>query len=127
MKKIIVFLFVIITFVCLGVFLSQKASAQGPQGAAVVCSGGVCVSEVSDGISESKASAKCIVSGCGGELCVSKASDDGISVCSLRHDIINDCYRDYGECGEQLDGKCGWKQTAKLLDCLKNPPFIKGY
>ncbi|MFN5351352.1 MAG: hypothetical protein ACK5BE_01880 [Alphaproteobacteria bacterium] len=65
-----------------------------------------------------KASAKCIVGGCSGELCVSEASD-GISNCMYKE--AYGCYKVYGECGQQLDGKCGWKQTTELLDCLKDP------
>lgn len=65
-----------------------------------------------------KAYAKCIVGGCSGQLCVFQASD-GISNCMYSEEY--GCYKIYGECTEQSDGKCGWTKTEKLLECLKNP------
>ncbi|MBN8531425.1 MAG: hypothetical protein J0L97_06140 [Alphaproteobacteria bacterium] len=70
----------------------------------------------------SAAHAACIPSGCSGQLCVSDKDGDGggvVSTCEWRDEY--GCYQKFGECTLQKDGKCGWKPTAKLKECLKNP------
>lgn len=66
--------------------------------------------------------AGCIASGCSGQLCVSdKAGDGGGVVSTCEWTDAYGCYQQFGECTTLEDGKCGWKQTAKLKECLKDP------
>lgn len=61
---------------------------------------------------------ECETGGCSSHLCVPKGSN-AMSTCEWRDSY--GCYQKFGECGVQEDGQCGWKQTKKLTDCLKNP------
>lgn len=61
--------------------------------------------------------AKCVVSGCSGQLCVEEG-DEGITTCEYRAEYA--CYKT-ATCARQQDGNCGWNQTAALDACLKDP------
>lgn len=62
--------------------------------------------------------AKCVVSGCSGQLCVEEGSDSGVTTCEFRDEYA--CYKT-AQCGRQQDGSCGWTQDAALSACLKDP------
>ncbi len=65
----------------------------------------------------------CAVAGCNGELCVSASEANIGTVCESRAEYA--CYRE-ASCEPQADGKCEWTQTAKLRQCLANPPAMEG-
>lgn len=64
---------------------------------------------------------KCIVGGCSGQLCVPEGQD-AITNCLWLEKYS--CYRVYGQCVKQESGKCAWKQSQELQDCLRNPSII---
>lgn len=57
----------------------------------------------------------CVVGGCSGQLCVDPLSEPGISTCEWRPEYA--CYAN-ATCERQVDGQCGWTQTAELQACL---------
>lgn len=60
--------------------------------------------------------AACVVTGCSGQLC---ASEDMMSTCEWKPEYA--CYKQYGTCEVQADGKCGWTKSAALQACLSSP------
>jgi eight-cysteine-cluster-containing protein len=61
---------------------------------------------------QTKGAAKCVVSGCSGQIC---ASEPMVSTCEWREEYA--CYQT-AECTVQADGQCGWTQTPELTSCL---------
>jgi eight-cysteine-cluster-containing protein len=65
----------------------------------------------------------CTVAGCSGQLCVSADEAANIvTTCEYRAEYA--CYKE-ASCEPQVDGKCGWTQTASLRQCLAAPPSIE--
>ena len=60
----------------------------------------------------------CVVGGCSGELCT-EGEQPMVSACLHRPEA--ECY-EHSRCERQKDGKCGWTQNPKLMECLKNIP-----
>ncbi len=61
----------------------------------------------------------CRPTGCSGEVC---SDEPVVSTCVYRAEYA--CYKN-ANCARQSNGKCGWTQTAALLQCLKSPPPIQ--
>ena len=59
----------------------------------------------------------CVIGGCSGQLCI-EAGDEGISTCEWREEYA--CYQD-AICERQGNGKCGWRKTEELVECLLEP------
>jgi len=57
----------------------------------------------------------CIISGCNGEVC---ADEEMMSACWVLPEFA--CYKDYGVCERQQDGRCDWTLTHELRVCLNN-------
>ncbi len=69
---------------------------------------------------EAKTEGACVVGGCSGQLCVrADAVDGGVSTCEWTAAYA--CYSQFGECAQNADGSCGWRDTPTLRDCLKDP------
>lgn len=60
----------------------------------------------------------CKVGGCSGQLC-GEASfiDEIITTCEYKPEY--ECYKKYGKCEMQSNGKCGWTQTKELSECME--------
>lgn len=58
----------------------------------------------------------CYVGGCSGQLCSDQPG--AISTCEYRPEYA--CYQT-AVCEEQVEGNCGWTETAELDACLANP------
>lgn len=58
---------------------------------------------------------KCYVGGCSGQICSDKP--DAISTCEYTEAYA--CYKT-ATCERQLNGQCGWTETASLRTCLGN-------
>lgn len=56
---------------------------------------------------------RCFVSGCSREICSENPSV--ISPCIYKPEFV--CYKS-AKCESQLNGKCGWTQTAELRACI---------
>ncbi len=67
-------------------------------------------------ISFNSTAIKCEISGCNNELCI-KPGDGAISICLWKAEY--DCYPKYGICEADKQGNCGWRQTAKLVECMR--------
>ena len=62
----------------------------------------------------------CAVAGCSGQLCVEESEAANIVTdCEYRPEF--GCYED-AHCGRQINGHCGWTETAQLKQCLNSPP-----
>lgn len=57
---------------------------------------------------------ECVVSGCSEQIC---AEEEMTTTCEFFPEYA--CYRS-AECARQIDGRCGWTQTAQLNRCLDN-------
>jgi len=57
----------------------------------------------------------CVRGGCSGEICTDKQSQV-VSICIWKEEFA--CYQT-AICERQPDGKCGWRQTPELKECLK--------
>ena len=60
--------------------------------------------------------AECVVSGCSGELCISKEmAGDSVGICEWEEEYkcpkLTSCV--------YYDGECGWDKTPEYLECLK--------
>ena len=64
------------------------------------------------------AAADCVPAGCSGEVCVSadKAADI-VTPCIFKPEF--QCYREFGECGEQPNGECGWLKNDAFAACIE--------
>lgn len=60
--------------------------------------------------------AACTITGCSGELCMEEAASN-FSICLWKAEY--ECYQQYGICEANINGKCGWRQTEELLNCIK--------
>ena len=58
----------------------------------------------------------CYVGGCSGQVCSDRP--DVITTCEWRPEYA--CYAD-AVCEEQVEGECGWTETAELAACLADP------
>ncbi len=64
----------------------------------------------------------CAVAGCSSQLCVSaEEAETMVTTCEYRAEYA--CYQE-AHCGQQVNGKCGWSDTAELRACLSNPPML---
>ncbi len=59
----------------------------------------------------------CFVGGCSGQVCSDR--EGVVTTCQWRPEYA--CYRD-ATCEEQVEGECGWTETATLNACVANPP-----
>jgi hypothetical protein len=57
----------------------------------------------------------CFVGGCSSQIC--SEEPDAMSTCEWREEY--QCYQG-ARCERQTDGKCGWTQTAELVQCLSS-------
>jgi len=60
-------------------------------------------------------SMQCIKSGCGGQLCIDKKEDNGISTCEYKESY--QCYKK-SVCEKQKNGYCGWTSNPEFETCL---------
>jgi len=60
--------------------------------------------------------AKCVVTGCSGEICA-KEEENVLSTCLWKAEY--ECYHNYGICEENDKGQCEWRQTSELKACVK--------
>jgi eight-cysteine-cluster-containing protein len=60
----------------------------------------------------------CVATGCSGVVCA-EAGKDIVTTCEYRAEYA--CYQK-ATCEKQVDGACGWTQTAELTSCLASPP-----
>lgn len=61
------------------------------------------------------AATMCEVNGCNGELCTLK-DESVFSTCLWKAEY--QCYKEYGVCETDENGKCGWRQSEELLECI---------
>lgn len=54
----------------------------------------------------------CVVTGCSGQIC---SDEEVITTCEYRAEYA--CYKT-ARCERQPNGKCGWKETQQLQECL---------
>lgn len=60
------------------------------------------------------AQGECKPTGCSGQIC---SDQDIASTCEFKEEYA--CYQ-AAECKRQIDGQCGWSQTASLALCIQN-------
>ena len=66
----------------------------------------------------------CAVAGCSGELCVSaEEAKSVVTTCEFKAEYV--CYKG-AVCERGAGGKCGWRQTQELRNCLANPGSVSG-
>lgn len=58
----------------------------------------------------------CIISGCNNEIC-GRAGESYFSTCMWKAEYA--CYNKFGICEADKSGECGWRQTSKLVECVK--------
>jgi hypothetical protein len=79
--------------------------------------------EIGEKIPDGMVSNGCAVAGCSQHLCVSvEEAATIVTTCEYRAEYA--CYRE-ASCEPQVDGKCGWTQSAGLAQCLASPPEIQ--
>ncbi len=57
----------------------------------------------------------CMVGGCSGEACTE--TGEAVATICIWSDAFA-CYPKHGVCERQPGGKCGWRQTPELADCI---------
>lgn len=67
-------------------------------------------------LSSNKIFAACTITGCSGELCMEETANN-FSICLWKAEY--ECYQKYGICEANINGKCGWRQTEELQNCIK--------
>jgi len=68
---------------------------------------------------------ECKIGGCSGTLCGEPSLVDNVdTTCEVKPEYS--CYKDFGKCEKQTDGKCGWAPTEELVSCLKSRRALCG-
>src|SRR3972149_2780181 len=62
------------------------------------------------------AAKECVVTGCNGEICEEKKTDQTASICVLLPEA--QCYKT-AKCEQQRNGQCGGTQTEELKECIE--------
>lgn len=77
---------------------------------------------------EIKAKINCKIGGCSGELCGEASFVENVAtICLYKPEY--ECYKKYGRCEVQSNGKCGWAETKDFLACIEekkedDPKFL---
>src|SRR5262245_4555526 len=71
----------------------------------------------------SASAVECVVSGGCEQLCVEK--DKASPISTMEWSDGYGCYKLFGTCEVQKDGKCGWTDKGSLQQCIKNPEEFK--
>jgi hypothetical protein len=66
----------------------------------------------------------CKIGGCSSQICADASKGEIVSTCEWSEAYI--CYRMFGVCERQIDGKCGWTKTENLTSCLERAKFFVG-
>jgi len=100
MKKVFVFILLIVVLCLLAVFILLKNNKNIPN----------------NGQQPTLMPSKnCFVGGCSRQICSGR--NDIISTCEYREEYI--CYKT-AICEKQSNGQCGWTKTNELLKCLES-------